>query len=348
MPKLPSGLTTFEPSDTVRRTAQNENIEAIDALFRATGGHRHTGKSGDAPQIGTEGIAVGAVTSDRIALSAITGDRVARETLCRRHLKSGRLSGNVAKYKKVTVTAGSVSGSPTTPYYQYGDHYWALFSAYSTFPQSMTVELGAEFSEIEGICFDNNWGTPPKSFYVEISSDKTTWKRAYAYTRPAAEALPRYHPFDQLFGGSYVRLTVTEPDETSGNSFVSGFGVLSRGAQESSPDFRIYQGLLQFHNGSEWKGVGIKNVQRGSASIAYFYPNGTGSTVREVTISAVNPQKTFVNITTSGLSHWFQTSPMMDGSVCARLIDNNKLRFNFYEGFYEAYAEISWEVIEFA
>ncbi|MBW4841088.1 MAG: hypothetical protein KZY74_16990, partial [Paenibacillaceae bacterium] len=105
---------------------------------------------------------------------------------------------------------------------------------------------------------------------------------------------------------------------------------------------------LQYSEGWGWKDVGIKGVQRGSASISYFYPNGTGSTVREVTISAVNPQKTFVNITTSGLSHWFQTSPMMDGSVCARLVDGNKLRFNFYEGFYEAYAEISWEVIEFA
>ncbi|MCK8487128.1 discoidin domain-containing protein [Paenibacillus sp. MBLB2552] len=347
MPKLPSGLTTFEPSDTVRRTAQNENIEAIDALFRATGGHRHTGKAGDAPQIGTEGIAVGAVTSDRIALSAVTGDRVARATLCRRHLKSGRLSGNVAKYKPFTVTGGVVVGVPTAPYRQYGDNYWLVNRSSVPFPQSITVNLTTEYYEIEGISFENNWVAPPRNFYVEISSDNTNWTRAYTYSHSGTEQPPQYHPFDQLFHGSYVRLTLTEPGNQTNIAYVSGFGVFSRDVQES-PDFRIHKGSLQYSEGWGWKDVGIKGVQRGSASISYFYPNGTGSTVREVTISAVNPQKTFVNITTSGLSHWFQTSPMMDGSVCARLVDGNKLRFNFYEGFYEAYAEISWEVIEFA
>ncbi|MBW4841165.1 MAG: discoidin domain-containing protein, partial [Paenibacillaceae bacterium] len=244
MPKLPSGLTTFEPSDTVRRTAQNENIEAIDALFRATGGHRHTGKAGDAPQIGTEGIAVGAVTSDRIALSAVTGDRVARATLCRRHLKSGRLSGNVAKYKPFTVTGGVVVGVPTAPYRQYGDNYWLVNRSSVPFPQSITVNLTTEYYEIEGISFENNWVAPPRNFYVEISSDNTNWTRAYTYSHSGTEQPPQYHPFDQLFHGSYVRLTLTEPGNQTNIAYVSGFGVFSRDVQES-PDFRIHKGSLQ-------------------------------------------------------------------------------------------------------
>ena len=46
MPKLPSGLTTFEATDTVSRLAQNENIEATDALFHPTAGHKHSAKAG--------------------------------------------------------------------------------------------------------------------------------------------------------------------------------------------------------------------------------------------------------------------------------------------------------------
>lgn len=350
MPKLPTGLKTFEPSDTVRRIAQNENIEATDALFHGTSGHHHTGKAGDAPQIRSEGIAGGAVTTDKIAAVAVTGDKVARYTLCRRHLKSGRISGNIAKYKQVTVTAGQLSGLPTVPYFQSGlnDNFWALYSAYNPFPQSMTVALGAEYADMEGVSFEKGWNSDPKGFYVEVSSDNVNWRRAYSYTRSGSEEFPRYHPFDQAMNGSYVRLTVTAPNDQTGNAIIAGFGVYSRASQESSPDFRLEKGLLQYHDGSGWKGVGIKSVQRGATSISYFYPNGNGTLIRDVAITAVNPQKTFVNITTSGLSHWSQGSPLMDGSVCARLVGNNVVRFNFMEGFFEAYAEISWEVIEFA
>ncbi|MGG4044387.1 discoidin domain-containing protein [Paenibacillus favisporus] len=347
MAKLPSGLQTYEPSDTVRRIAQNENIEATDALFHGTGGHRHTGKAGDAPLIGTEGIAGGAVTGDKIASTAVTGDKVARYTLCRRHLKSGRISRNAAKYKPVTVTAGQLSGLPTVPYFQSGEHFWALYSAYNKFPQSMTVMLGDEHSDIEGVSFEKGWNADPVSFYIETSSDNTNWRKVYTYSRSVTDEFPRYHPFDQAAAGSYIRLTVTAPD-SSGNTIIAGFGVFSRACPESSPDFKVENGVLKFHDGSGWKGVGIKSVQRGTTNISFFYPNGNGSLVKEVTITAVNPQKSFVNITTTGLSHWSQTSPMMDGSVCATLVGNNKVKFNFMDGFYEAYAEISWEVIEFA
>ncbi len=349
MPKLPSGLQTFEPSDTVRRIAQNENIERMDELFHSTNGHRHTGKAGDAPPIGSAGIASGAVTSDKLAAAAVTGEKVAGYTLCRRQLKSGRLSGNIAKYKPVTVTSGNLSGLPTVPYYQSGlnDNFWGLYTAYHTLPQSMTVALGAEYTDIEGVSFDKAWSAEPKGFYVEASSDNSTWKNVYTYSRNDSEDFPNYHPFDQLIKGSYIRLTITAANP-SGTTIISGFGIFSRASQEGNPDFRLDKGILQYHDGSGWKGVGIKSVQRGSTNISFFSPNGNGSLIKEVTITAVNPQKSFVNVTTTGLAHWFQSSPMIDGSVCARLVGNDKVRFNFMDGFYEAYAEISWEVIEFA
>lgn len=156
MSKLPSGLKTFEAIDTVRRSAQNENIEATDALFSDTKGHRHTGKPGDAPLIGKEGLAAGAVTSDKVAAGAVVGDKIAanaivsdkiaasaittdkiasgaissdklasgavngdkiaRNSVERQHFRSGGLSSNIAKYKSVTITGGELTGVPTTPY----------------------------------------------------------------------------------------------------------------------------------------------------------------------------------------------------------------------------------------
>ncbi|MNW41263.1 F5/8 type C domain protein [compost metagenome] len=113
-------------------------------------------------------------------------------------------------------------------------------------------------------------------------------------------------------------------------------------------DFQTKNGFLEFNDGSGWKGVGIKSVQRGATSISFFAPNGNGSLMKDITITAVNTQKSFINISTSGLAHWSQGSTMMDGSVCARFIAPDKLRFNFMDGFFEAYAEISWEVIEYA
>jgi len=112
-------------------------------------------------------------------------------------------------------------------------------------------------------------------------------------------------------------------------------------------DFQTKNGFLEFNDGTGWRGVGIKSVQRGTASFAEAIIGG-GSMVNDITIAAVNPQKAYINITTSGVTHWSQTSPMMDSSVCARIVGNDKVRFNFKDGIYDAYVEISWEVIEFA
>lgn len=486
VPKLPSGLKTFEPTDTVRRIAQNENIEAIDALFSTSKGHRHTGKAGDAPQIGKEGIAQGAVTTDKIAAEAVNSGKIAKSTIDRSHHKQGGLSSNIAKFKRVSVTGGTLTGNPTTPYtFQWGsagdNHLWSIPSNV-VLPQSLMVNLGKEYVRVEGLSFGSWVGSDlsriPKGFYVEVSVDGSTWTNVYTHSASIYEPFT-YLSFSKPMSARFIRLTVTEHSGTTDtviscvaayssfhgnldsepledertwglNARLQGLMIVPEGtitdngagtltlngaitimnpasgtyfrvksgtynlsqwsylyvdipyqhsalvdpyvgvwtpgvrsydhkdriilAQRNGGneifvhsairaklagtvtdadkvhgiDFQTKNGFLEFNDGSGWKGVGIKSVQRGSTSIAYFYPNGVGSLVREVNISPVNPQKTFVQITTSGLSHWFQTSPMMDGSVCARLIDNNKLRFNFYDGFYEAYAEISWEVIEFA
>lgn len=498
MPKLPSGLKTFEASDTVRRSAQNENIEAMDALFHTSTGHRHTGRAGDAPQIGKEGIAAGAiitdkmvdgaVETDKLADGAVNGTKIAQRSIERKHLENSNLSSNIAKFKRVSVTEGVLMGNPTSPFTFEGgsagdSNYWSL-SQGTTLPHSLTIDLGKGFQTIEGMSFGSRTGgmgrrTIPKGFYVETSNDGARWTRVYTQTEGFYEPFS-YIPFSVSATNSrYVRITITEHNALAMESALSciavysgyhghvddplederawgltarlqglmivpegmimdnGAGTLTlsgavsimnpasgtyfrvksgvftldrwsylyvdiphqhgvlvdpyiaawapgirsfdkrdriilaqrNGGNEiflhaamhsklagTNPnadkvdgiDFQIKNGALEYNGGLGWKGVGIKSVQRGSTQISYFYPNGNGSLMKDITITAVNPQKSFVHITTSGLAHWFQSSPMMDGSVCARIIASDKLRFNFMEGFFEGYAEISWEVIEFA
>lgn len=145
MPKpLPSGLKTFDASDTVRRIAQNENIEAIDKLF-SRDGHRHTGNDGDAPQIGKDGIASGAIQ--------------------RHHLNSGRMSQNVAKYKPVEITGGVLSGYPTAPYFvsSSGQYNWWRIPNGLGYPQTLSIHLEDSFAGVEGISFE---------YFFEPTTDK--------------------------------------------------------------------------------------------------------------------------------------------------------------------------------
>ncbi|RCX16469.1 hypothetical protein DFP94_11289 [Fontibacillus phaseoli] len=307
MPKLPSGLNTFEASDIVRRIAQNENIEAIDALFHEAQGHRHTGKGGDAPQIGKEGIATGAVVTeklanatvtadkiaggavladklaagavtgdkiaagavntnkivtgavtadkiaggailtDKLAAGAVTGDKIAsaavstdkiaanavntdkiatgavtsgkisKNSLDRQHLRQGGLSSNIAKFKRVSVTAGTLTGNPTTPFtFQWGSvgdsHLWTLPKEV-VLPQSLTIYLGKEYVRLEGMSFGSWVGSDlsrmPRGFYAEVSANGTDWTRVYSQTGTVNEPFT-FLPFNPVTNGQYVRLTITE------------------------------------------------------------------------------------------------------------------------------------------
>ncbi|WP_334075462.1 MULTISPECIES: hypothetical protein [Paenibacillus] len=189
MKKLPSGLNAFEPSDAVRREAQNANIEVLDRLFNNNEGHRHTGKPGDAPPIGREGIESGALE--------------------RQHFKNGRISENVAKFKPVTVTDGSIIGLPTAPYYKpRADsaemNCWYLAPS-GEYPASLTINLEG-FYDIEAIALEITPVTPLKC-KLEISTNQSEWKLVTERTFEGE----RFVSLPKPENASYVRITVIEP-----------------------------------------------------------------------------------------------------------------------------------------
>ncbi|WP_435922501.1 hypothetical protein [Paenibacillus sp. DYY-L-2] len=211
MDKLPTGLKMFEPSDTVRRIAQNENIEAIDKLFRDSTGHRHSGRDGDAPQIGKDGIEIGAIE--------------------RNHLRKGRLSENIAKYKPVKVTSGIVMGMPTATYYQKsqlaGDekNCW-LLSEIDSYPASLTIELKGIFT-IEAISFYLADGPYPIHLKVEIGrGPDDSWKVVSEGDFGPYES--PYIPVTDIDQYSYVRITVNQPTWQSYKLRVSELAVYSQ------------------------------------------------------------------------------------------------------------------------
>ncbi|MGN7356788.1 discoidin domain-containing protein [Paenibacillus sp. SAF-054] len=378
---LPSGLKRFEPSDIVRRDAQNENIEAMDALFHASDGHRHTGKAGDAPQIGQEGlsdgavtteklkengvtsekiasnsvtsakiadhavtaakISAGAVTSDKIATSAVNteklaansvtaekiaasaiiadklaagsvgteklansavttakmaatavtgekiadaavtsgkladgsvnGDKLAINSINRRHLHSGQLSTNIAKYKRVFVTGGEVTGLPTSPYQDYGAsrNGWMLYASYAPLPQTITIYLEREYRDLEGICFQTRADAYPAEFKVEISLNGDVWNTVYTYANQELESEFQNHFFDQPVNATHVRITVTKASDPLANVFLSRIGVYAANdygfEQEALGDVSTWgltarlQGLLIIPQGT----VGDHGLQNG-------------------------------------------------------------------------------------
>lgn len=71
--KKPDGTDNFDIAN------ENGNMDAIDTAlhnhdlkFDPTTGHKHTGATGDAPQIGTSGIADGAITAAKVATDVAT------------------------------------------------------------------------------------------------------------------------------------------------------------------------------------------------------------------------------------------------------------------------------------
>ncbi|MBD2867732.1 discoidin domain-containing protein [Paenibacillus arenilitoris] len=487
MPILPSGLKTFEATDTVRRIAQNENIEATDALFDKTTGHRHSGADGDAPQIGKEGIASGAVTTEKLAGAAVTGEKLARGGIERMHHRASGLSSNIAKYKRVTVTGGALTGNPTTPYtFQSGSagdsHLWTLPSN-GTFPQSITIHLGRDYFSAEGMSFGswvgNDASTMPRGFYIEASNDNATWTKVYTHASGHYEPFA-YLPFSPVTGCKYVRLTITatsvmvntvvsclavyskfhgnvdldalEDERSWGlNARMQGLMIIPEGkmtdngsgtltltstlivmnpasgtyfrvnagtfqlpdwgylyvdiphshgahiaasvgtwiegarqydnknrivlAQRSGNgsiyfhsaiqsrltgpapdadkvdgiDFRVSGGNLEFSNGSGWRGVGIKSVQRGYGSLYAYMSSNEYYHYQTITISPVNMFKTFINVHFSGYNYRYNgISDYIPTTLNARLTSSNSLYVVYHPLFETSYANFSWEVIEYA
>lgn len=189
MKKLPSGLNAFEPSDTVRREAQNANIEVLDKFINNGKVHRHTGLPGDAPQIGSDGIESGALE--------------------RHHFKNGRISENVAKFKPVTVTDGTIMGLPTAPFNKPRSdsaewNCWYL-SPSGEYPASLTINLEG-FYDIEAISLEVTPITP-LTCKLEISTNQSDWKLVTEQIFEGEEFVSLSKPENAI----YVRVTVIEP-----------------------------------------------------------------------------------------------------------------------------------------
>lgn len=115
--KLPTNLHTFEANDTVSRAAQNENIKVIDALFHPSSGHRHSGEPGDAPPIGSGGLATGAVIaakiasgaviSEKLAAASVTSDKLAAFAVMNSNLGLGAVSAD--KLAEASVTGSRIA-----------------------------------------------------------------------------------------------------------------------------------------------------------------------------------------------------------------------------------------------
>lgn len=297
MPTLPSGLRTYEANEIVRRISQNENIEATDALFHAAEGHKHSGKPGDAPLIGKEGLAANsvtteklsaqAVTKDKLADAAVTGSKVARNELDRVHLRSSGISSNVAKFKKVTVTAGSLSGLPTTPYtFQGGEladnHLWSIPNT-SPLPQSITIDCQKEYKSLEGMSFGSTSGAnpsnAPKGFYVEGSNNMTNWTRLYTHSGGDYE-LFSFIPFNPIADWRYIRLTIIERKTGAAFTDVSCLAVYNR--FHGNTDMEVLDDQRAWGLNARLQGLMI--IPEGSVS-----DNGSGKLTFSGALMVMNP-----------------------------------------------------------
>ncbi|MFC4101716.1 hypothetical protein [Paenibacillus xanthanilyticus] len=241
MAKLPSGLRTFDAAETVRRIAQNENIEATDKLFHEVQGHKHTGAPGDGPQIGTAGLANNAVTSAKLGLgsvntaaignSAVTPEKISPNTLGRQQLRSGGLSGNIAKYAPVTVSAGTLTGNPTAPYTLPSEPNMWQIPRDAALPAELTIKLDARYGGMEGITLGSSRGSDrsrmPKNFYIDGSADSSSWVRLYTHTGSEYEPF-QYFPFAAAGDWQFIKVVVTEHREGTNPTELSCIAVYTR------------------------------------------------------------------------------------------------------------------------
>ncbi|MFB9328613.1 hypothetical protein ACFFSY_21980 [Paenibacillus aurantiacus] len=240
MAKLPSGLRTFDAAETVRRIAQNENIEATDKLFHETNGHKHSGAPGDGPQIGTTGIANNAVTSAKLGLGAVntaaigngavTAEKISPNQLGRQQLRSGGLSGNIAKYAVVTASAGTLTGNPTAPYTLPSDpNVWQI-PRDAALPAELTMKFETRYGGIEGISLGSSRGSDrsrmPKNFYIDGSTD-SAWVRLYTHNGSEYEPF-QYFAFAAPGDWQFIKVVVTEHREGTNPTELSCISVYTR------------------------------------------------------------------------------------------------------------------------
>ncbi|MEM4360394.1 MAG: discoidin domain-containing protein [Candidatus Bilamarchaeaceae archaeon] len=135
---------------------------------------------------------------------------------------------DVAPSGTASVTAGSLSdGGPI------GRHRGSRWTT-TTFPSSLTVDLGTTVSVVEAITFCSWWIDDyryiPKSYTVEYSTDGSTWNIFGSDTSNNSPLVLLRNVANSV---RYVRLTVTEPQDGQTMVQVSGLAILVR--SESGP-----------------------------------------------------------------------------------------------------------------
>lgn len=101
---------------------------------------------------------------------------------------------------------------------------------------------------------------------------------------------------------------------------------------------RINGGVLEFWDGSAWKGAGggIKNVQRGTTATS------GSAAITPITITAVNPAKTFLTCSIRSASGTAQVY-----NVTLELVDATSLRIYMAGTVFSNLTMVAWEVVEF-
>ncbi|MCP8970052.1 interleukin-like EMT inducer domain-containing protein [Ectobacillus ponti] len=126
-----------------------------------------------------------------------------------------------------------------------------------------------------------------------------------------------------------------------GNPMIGGSGVSP--VVNGGINFRSTNGFLEYNDGSGWKGVGIKSVQRGQvwlydSNVAYFY------------IAPVNMAKSFINISSTGYHYEWRTDRYLAQAATARgvIFSSNQISVVAVGIFPYTYCLVSYEVIEYA
>jgi len=112
-------------------------------------------------------------------------------------------------------------------------------------------------------------------------------------------------------------------------------------------DFQTKNGFLEYNDGSGWKGVGIKSVQRGVTDL--FWEDRVQDFKKPVTINPVNMAKAYINVMSTGFT--ISGAATFNAHVKGKLLSPTQLEVEMYGNpsfVSRAQMNISWEVIEFA
>lgn len=108
-------------------------------------------------------------------------------------------------------------------------------------------------------------------------------------------------------------------------------------------NFRSTSGFLEYNDGSGWKGLGVKSIQRGHV---WLYDSNT----TYFDIAPVNIAKTVINVSSSGYSYEWKTDRYLVHAATAKGFMSTSTQIGFQaNGFFTYdFCAIAYEVIEYA